>query len=298
MNLTGFLPAGWMTKMNEGEGKTIGEILDGLIERLEKTSDTPGLDARELLAHVVNRPGSWVMAHPEVTFPGAEVTTLMALASRVERGEPLPYILGRWEFYGLEFEVTPDVLIPRPETELLVEHAITWLQKHPKNRRAADIGTGSGCIGIALAVNLPDLHIYASDISPQAVGLARRNAEANGVAERMEFLCCDLLPPDSEFDLVVANLPYIPTGTLHRLPVFRREPTLALDGGRDGLDLIRRFLSTAPGRLAPGGLILMEIEASQGTAALSLACDAFSEAEIHLHKDLAGYDRILEVHGR
>ncbi len=111
----------------------------------------------------------------------------------------------------------------------------------------------------------------------------------------MEFLCCDLFPPDAEFDLIVANPPYIPTKTLHKLPIFGREPTLALDGGTDGLDLIRRLLTAAPDRLVPGGLLLMEIEASEGPAALSLACDIFSEAEIHLHKDLAGRDRILEI---
>ena len=111
----------------------------------------------------------------------------------------------------------------------------------------------------------------------------------------MEFICCDLFPPETEFDLIVANLPYIPTKTLQKLPIFGREPTMALDGGPDGLQLIRGLLTAAPDRLVPGGLLLMEIEASEGAAALSLACDSFAEAEIHLHKDLAGRDRILEV---
>jgi release factor glutamine methyltransferase len=187
------------------------------------------------------------------------------------------------------------VLIPRPETELLVERAIAWLQSHPDQRYAADVGTGSGCIGIALAVNVPDLQVMAIDISSDALEMARRNAIKNGVGQRMEFACCDLFPPEAEFDLIVANLPYIPTKTLQKLPIFGSEPTVALDGGADGLDLIQRLLTAAPDRLVPGGLLLMEIEASEGPSALSLACDVFAESEIHLHKDLAGRDRILEI---
>jgi release factor glutamine methyltransferase len=294
MNLTVYLPAAWMM-MNKIGGMTIGAALDDLIFRLEKTSDTAGLDAQVLLARVLDRPRSWVMAHPEVSLTRKRVAALETLVTRLEGGAPLPYVLGRWEFFGLQFEVTPDVLIPRPETELLVERAIGWLQAHPDRRRAADIGTGSGCIGIALAANVPELRVTATDISAEALKMARRNAMKNGVSHHVEFMCCDLFPPELEFDLIVANLPYIPSRTLHTLPIFGREPTLALDGGTDGLDLIRRFLTAAPDRLVPGGLLLMEIEAAEGSAALSLACDTFAEAEIHLHKDLAGRDRILEV---
>ena len=129
--------------------------------------------------------------------------------------------------FGLEFGVTPDVLIPRPETELLVERAVAWLRSHPGRRHAADVGTGSGCIGIALAANVPDLQVMASDISSDAVKMARRNAVKNSVATRVEVLCCDLFPPQSEFDLIVANLPYIPTKTLHKLPIYGHEPTMA-----------------------------------------------------------------------
>lgn len=281
--------------MGKSGPNTIGTAFDDLISRLENNSDTPGLDAQVLLACVMGRPRSWVMAHPEASLTRSRITALEALVARLESGDPLPYVLGHWEFFGLEFEITPDVLIPRPETELLVECAIAWLRLHPARRRAADIGTGSGCIGIALAANIPNLQVMASDISPEAVEVARRNAVKYGVEPRMEFRCCDLLPQEAEFDLIVANLPYIPTNTLHGLSIYGREPTVALDGGSDGLDLIRRLLAIAPDRLVPGGLLLMEIEASGGQAALSLACDIFTEAEIHLHKDLAGRERILEV---
>jgi release factor glutamine methyltransferase len=280
---------------NKKGGRTVGTALDDLILRLEKHSDSPSLDAQEVMARVMDRPRSWVMAHPEAPLTPKRAVALETLVVGLERGEPLPYILGRWEFFGLAFEVTPDVLIPRPETELLVERAIAWLQAHPDFRHVADVGTGSGCIGIALAVNIPDLHVMGSDISSAALKMAQRNAVKNGVEQRMELVRCDLFPPETEFDLIIANLPYIPTKALHKLPIYGREPTMALDGGEDGLQLIRGLLTAAPERLVPGGVLLMEIEESEGAAALSLAYDSFVEAEIHLHKDLAGRDRILEV---
>jgi len=277
-----------------GEG-TVGSALQDLTCRLEKHSDSPGLDAQEVLARLLERSRAWVMAHPEALLTPKRLAALETLAAGLERGEPLPYVLGRWEFFGLEFDVTPDVLIPRPETELLVERAIGWLKVHPERRHAADVGTGSGCIGIALAANIPDLQVMGSDISPEAVKMAQHNAAKHGVGSRTEFLLCDLFPPETEYDLIVANLPYIPTRTLHKLSIYGREPTMALDGGSDGLQLIRGLLTAAPDRLLPGGLLLLEIEASEGPAALSLACDGFVKAEIHLHKDLAGRDRILEI---
>ena len=295
MKRTDCLPAVWLMMTNNIGATSVGSVLEDLISRLEKNSDTSSLDAQVLLARVLDRPRSWVMAHPEAYLDCNQIAALEQLVIRLEGGNPLPYVLGRWEFFGLEFEVTPDVLITRPETELLAERAIGWLHVHPDRRHAADIGSGSGCIGIALAANIPDLQVMGSDISAEAVEMARHNANKNGVEQRMEFVCCDLFPPEAEFDLIVANLPYVPTGTLHSLPIYGREPTLALDGGADGFNLIRRFLAAAPDRLVPGGLLLMEIEASEGPLAVALACDAFAEAEIHLHKDLSGLDRILEV---
>jgi release factor glutamine methyltransferase len=287
--------------MNKAGGKAVGELFEDLIFRLGKISDTPGLDAQGLLSHVMVRPPAWVMAHPETCLGRSRVDTLENLVARLEKGEPLPYVLGNWEFFGLGFEVTPDVLVPRPETELLVERALAWLGGRELQNgecRVLDVGTGCGCIAISLAVNVPRIRMTATDISPAALVVARRNAEKWHVSDRITFLQADLIP-DAQvmepFFLIIANPPYIPTRTLHRLPIYGREPTLALDGGSDGLNLIRRILAKAPERLIPGGLLLMEIEASQGPAALSLACDLFAEAEIHLHKDLAGRDRILEV---
>lgn len=294
--------------------------------RLGKFSDTPALDEQVLLAHVLDKPRAWLLAHPEATLTPTQERALEEALRQLESGVPLPYVLGKWEFFGLEFKVTPEVLIPRPETELLVETAISWLQQRPAiNRRdrdtksaacpgrqareadlgmlrVIDIGTGSGCIAIALAANLPELRVEATDISPEAIDVAKRNAKNFCVSNRIEFLCCNLFPIAGTFDfrlstfnMIVANLPYIPTETLHNLPVYGREPTIALDGGADGLDIIRRLLVEAPRHLAPGGLILLEIEASQGAKVLSLAQDAFAEAEIHLHRDLSDHDRLLEI---
>ena len=298
---TACLPAGWWMVTDKAGGQTIGETLDGLISRLEKTSEMPGLDAQVLLARLLDRPRSWVLAHPEAPLTGNQFSALEALVARREGGEPLPYILGTWEFFGLEFEVTPDVLIPRPETELLVERAITWLRKLGPGRRelrVLDVGAGSGCIAISLAVNVPGLSITATDISLAALKVARCNAEKMDVSGCITFLEADLFPNliiSDPFLLVVANPPYIPTRTLPKILAYGREPTLALDGGSDGLALIRRIIAKAPDRLCSGGLLLMEIEASAGPAVFSLASAAFPKAQIHLHKDLAGHDRLLEV---
>jgi release factor glutamine methyltransferase len=270
--------------------------------RLASISDTPDLDASVLIAHVLNKPRTWVMAHPELTLTTEQQKQLSESLTRLENGEPFPYLLGHWEFFSLDFDVTPDVLIPRPETELLVEKAIVWLQESPVRRTIADIGTGSGVIAVSMAVKVPDTDILATDISAKALKVAKRNAENLGVSNNIEFIECDLLPDKDTFinnhlpfDLICANLPYIPTQTLSRLPVFGREPTVALDGGADGLDLFRRLLNIAPDWLAPNALILLEIEATLGIHVLNLAYDMFGQAEIHLHQDLTGRDRLLEI---
>lgn len=277
-------------------------ILSEITARLESTSDTAALDASVLLAHILDKPRTWVMAHPELALNVEQQQNLDNTLQRLETGEPFPYVLGHWEFFGMEFDITPDVLIPRPETELLVEKAIAWLQESPVRRTVADIGTGSGAIAVSIAANVQDSYVLATDISSEVLTIARKNAHKFHVDNRIEFVQCDLFPAqpesfstDQHLDLICANLPYIPTETLRTLPIYGREPTLALDGGRDGLDLYRKLLNLAPGWLAPNGLILLEIEATQGIKALNLACDTFSEAEIHLHQDLTGRDRLLEI---
>ncbi|MDD5370049.1 MAG: peptide chain release factor N(5)-glutamine methyltransferase [Anaerolineaceae bacterium] len=264
--------------------------------RLEGRSETPSLDAQILLAGVLGKPRTWVLAHPEICLSVDQACCWERDLARLETGEPLPYVLGSWEFYGLAFEVNASVLIPRPETELLVERALEWLGDHPDRRRAVDVGTGTGCIAITLAERIPHLEVTAIDCSAPALETARRNAQQHGVAARMNLQLGDLLKGVwQSFDLVCANLPYIPTRTLLELPIYRKEPATALDGGPDGLDVLRRFFAQAPQRLAPGGLLLAEIEARQGEAGLGLARSAFPGAEVEVVQDLAGLDRLVSV---
>ncbi len=272
----------------------ITQALRELSSQLAAVSETPSLDAQTLLAHVLGSSRAWVLAHPEAGLNPGQEEALRAAGARLAGGEPLPYILGHWEFYGLDFILTPDVLIPRPETELLVARALEWLRAHPNRRSAADIGTGSGCIAISLAVNLPDLHVLATDVSAAALEVAKANAEMHNVTKCIQFLPAELttLQP---IDLIVANLPYIPTPRLESLAVARREPRLALDGGPDGLDAIRGLMPTAGQWLAPGGCCLLEIDASQGEAAWKLAQSFFPGAKISIIPDLAGLDRLMVV---
>jgi len=258
-------------------------------------SDTPTLDAQVLLAHVLGVSRAWVLAHPDASLSPEEQLGLEEGMGRLEAGELLPYVLGHWEFYGLDFTLTPATLIPRPETELLVEQALDWLGAHPQCL-AADVGAGSGCIAVALAAHHPGLQVIATDISLPALRVAQQNAAKHEILERVWPVQCDLLPAISRpLDLICANLPYIPIETLRSLRLARREPELALSGGLDGLALIRRLLALAPRHLAPGGLLLMEIEATQGGAARTLAQSAFPQARVELLPDLAGHDRLIRI---
>ena len=269
-------------------------VLSQIRSRLEGLSETAALDAQVLLAHLLGRPRAWVIAHPELVLTPVQLSELENALARLEQGEPLPYVLGHWEFYGLDFWVTPATLIPRPETELLVERAIEWLRMQPGSRLVVDVGAGTGCIAVALAARFPDLHLLACDLSLEALEVAQKNIKRHGVQDRVICLQTDLLPAASRrFDLICANLPYIPSATLQSLRVARWEPSLALDGGQDGLDQIRRLLHGAPAVLAFGGLLLLEIEATQGAAAVELARSAFTQANVTLIHDLADRDRLI-----
>jgi release factor glutamine methyltransferase len=290
----------------------VPETLQRIALQLESLSESAALDAQVLLAHVMGVSRAWVLAHPEAEISHRQRQALQSAVERLQGGEALPYVIGHWEFFGLDFALSRDVLIPRPETELLVEQGLTWLRTHPGRRWAADVGTGSGCIAISLAALIPALHVLATDLSPAALKVAQFNASKHAVADRIHFFCADLLDiqlpahsdqpsafrPPARFqpiDLIAANLPYIPSERLENLEVARREPRLALDGGVDGLDLVRRLLRQAPGMLAPGGMLLMEIDAAYGETARGLAQATFPEAEIGVLRDLAGLDRLVVV---
>jgi release factor glutamine methyltransferase len=295
------LPPGWMMKSKTIRLQTIGDTIEKIAFRLKKISETPELDSQVLLARLLDQPRSWVLAHPESTMSKDQLVSLEKQIVRLEDKEPLPYVLGAWEFFGLEFDIDSDVLIPRPETEQLVERALEWLMRRDVRGReikVLEVGTGSGCIAISLAKKFPELSIIATDLSSAALAVARINAEKFNVSNSIQFIEADLfskplIPYD--FLMILANLPYIPTKILHKTRVYGCEPSLALDGGADGLELIRPFIKEVPNWLVTGGLLLMEIEASEGAAVFSLASSAFPEARLYIYKDIAGHDRLLEV---
>jgi release factor glutamine methyltransferase len=280
---------------------TIKQVLHEASARLRPATDAPRLEAEVLLGRVLSVSRTALLAHPERLVKAGQQARFSEFVRRRAEGFPLPYLTGHIEFYGLAFEVTPDVLIPRPETEILVDLA---LERRPAT--VVDAGTGSGCIAVALAVRLPECTITAVDISPAALAVARRNVARHGVAERVELILGDLLTPcPGPVDLIVSNPPYVPAGERPSLPASVRmhEPWLALDGGPDGLAVIRRLLVQAPAVLRrpepaegrAGGALLIEIGADQGPAALRLASAAFPRAELRVHTDLARRDRVLEV---
>lgn len=272
---------------------TLGAALREGVDGLRAVTDAPHLEAELLLAHVANLPRAALLAHPDRPLVAAQRRRYRTLVRRRAAGYPLPYLTGRVEFYGLEFAVSPDVLIPRPETETLVDLA---LARQP--RTVLDVGTGSGCVAVALAVHLPAVRVVATDLSAPALRVAAANARRHGVAERVRLIRCDLAGPlVGPFDLLVTNPPYVAEREWASLAesVRRHEPRLALDGGPDGLDVIRRLLAAAPRLLRADGALLVEIGAGQGAAAEALARSLLPEARVAIYPDLAGRPRVLEA---
>jgi release factor glutamine methyltransferase len=275
---------------------TVSEAMQQAAAVFMTYSDSARLDAGVLLSHILKRPRTWVVAHPETTLDAKERSGFERSLKDAAAGTPLPYLVGHQEFFGLDFYVDRAVLIPRPETELLVELALKWFTEHPDQRVAADIGTGSGCIAVSLAANLPDVIVYAGDISEMALKVAEKNVRHHRVGNRVHLACGDLadvLP--QPVDVLCANLPYIPSAALEELVIARYEPHQALDGGADGLVFIRRLLEQAPGWVKPGGLILLEIQIGQGPAVIRLAHEDIRATAIQCHPDLAGVDRVVSI---
>src|SRR5574341_1272491 len=265
-------------------------------------ADSPRLTAEALLAHVLGVSRAQLLSRPEYAVPPQLLADYEALIARAAVGEPLAYLTGHREFCGLDFLIDARVLVPRPESELLVDlalsprHLVTLSADIPQ---ILDVGTGSGCLAVTLTVRLPSARLTALDVSADALALARLNAGRHSVADRITFLQSNLLSTFhfllATCHLLIANLPYIPTAELQRLPVSKHEPALALDGGPDGLDLIRRLLADAPRVMAPRGRLLLEINDAKGAEAFDLARAAFPSAQIELHKDFAGLDRALAI---
>lgn len=280
------------------QGNTIREVLAAAVQRLTKARcDTPRLDAEVLLAHVLDKDRSWLYLWPEFELDHRQYNCFSEFITRRERHEPVAYLTGSKSFFALEFLVNSATLIPRPETELLVETALQ-LVNFNERLTIADIGAGSGCIAIALATQLTDARLFAIDVSPQAIQVAWRNAERHQVLDKITFLIGNLLSPlGCPVDLIVSNPPYIRQAELGltMAEVHRYEPHLALDGGLDGMLIIRQLLAQAKERLKPAGTLLVEIGATQGDTVRELATTHFPKATITIKKDLAGLDRLLVV---
>jgi release factor glutamine methyltransferase len=249
-----------------------------------------------MLANILGKQRTWVVAHDEVELSSAELKDFKSGIRLRRRGTPLPYILGRWEFYGRSFRITEEVLIPRPETELLVEGAINYLRANPGKGTLVDIGTGSGCVAVSIAADFPSIRVYATDISYSALCLARENASKLGASRNMHFFQMDLtFATKGPFDVVCANLPYVPSRDLKGLEVGQWEPHSALDGGIDGLSNIQNLMEDLPRVTKPGSLILLEIGHGMGVACKDLAKKWFPKGKIKIQADLAGRDRLLSI---
>ncbi len=254
------------------------------------------IDAGEaglLLQYVLGRSSAWIYAHGDATLGPVELERYRALVARRAAGEPVAYLTGRRGFWTLELEVTPDTLIPRPETELLVEQALERLEPGVP-AQVADLGTGSGVIALAIAAERPLARLVAVDRSPEALAVARRNADANALAGRVDFLAGDWFAPlqGRRFDLVASNPPYIAEDDPHlSRGDLRHEPPSALASGHDGLDAIRAIVAAAPAYLQPGGWLLLEHGFDQGAAVRALLVGGGFEA-VATVADLEGRDRV------
>jgi release factor glutamine methyltransferase len=256
----------------------------------EARQEIPPAEARLLLGHLLQRAAAWLEAHRDETLTPADAERFAALVARRAAGEPVAYLLGAREFFGRDFAVTPDVLIPRPETELLVDIAVEKVGAHG-TVSILDLGTGSGCLAVTLALELPQARVTAVDVSPAALAVARGNAARLGA--RVEFAASDwfaALRP-ARFDLIVANPPYIAAGDPHLAQGdLRFEPAGALTDHADGLAAIRRIVATAPAWLAPGGWLFLEHGYDQAAAVHALFAAA-GFAAIEQRSDLAGIVR-------
>ena len=272
-------------------------LANAIFSLTEAGCDTPRLDAEVLLAHVLGHERSWLFArYNDPITPSAQHTFDELVARRVRR-EPVAYIIGHREFYGLDFVVTPDVLIPRPETEHLIERIIASVPLDAAVR-IVDVGTGSGCIAVTLATQLPNAKIWAVDKSIDALKIARQNAMQHGVVERITFVEGDLLTTlAGTWDIIVSNPPYVTDDEwADTMPEVRDfEPRLALTAGSDGLDVIQRLFEQAQDVINPAGCMLVEIGHLQGPTTADMAKNMFPTANVKINTDLAGHDRYVFI---
>jgi len=277
---------------------TIGEALRNASVRLEPIGGTGRLDAAFLLAHAGGVTRQEMLAHGGRPLAPDVAERFEALVAQRERGMPLPYVTGEAGFYGRMFAVDPRVLVPRPETEIAIEWAVRHLRAIGREAgRAADIGTGSGAIAVTLACELPDLDVFATDVSTDALTVARSNAARNNVFQHITVFHGDLatpLLPYAPFDCVIANLPYVPSAECAAAPdPVSFEPLQARDGGPDGLDLYRRLVPALPSLVAPRGIAILEAAPGNVHALEALVRAALPSAGCEVVRDYGDHERFV-----
>ena len=282
----------------QAEAASIGTTIARAAAQLSAAGiDDARLEAEVLFAHATGSRRSHVLATMRDDAPAAALDAFGRLLTRRLAREPLAYITGHREFYGIDIACAPGALIPRPESEMLVDIAVREIERRGTSLRIADIGTGSGAIAIAIAKHAPGARVTAIDASSDALDLARKNAQSRGVLARIELREGDLLEGAGEFDVIVANLPYVSEAEWPDLqPEIRdHEPRHALVGGPDGTEVIERLLRQADGHLASCGLLACEIGATQGDAVRGMVQQAFPQGSVDVVRDLAGLDRVVTV---
>jgi release factor glutamine methyltransferase len=280
---------------------TIQKLLNWITEYFtQKGIDSPRLSGELLLSHVLKLSRIELYTLFDRVVEQDKLDILRGMVKRCGSHEPLAYLIGRCEFYSLSFKITPDCLIPRPETELLVERAIEFLRKRTGTQQVLDLCTGSGCIAIAIAKNYKDCLVTATDICDKALAIAAENAAAMKLSDKIRYLCGDLFAPliegiESKFDLIVSNPPYVSETEFAKLEPNVRdyEPRRALYGGVDGLDVYRRILNQAGDFLKPDGALMMEIGYAQGPAIRELIESSGQFAPARIEKDLSKNDRVV-----
>ncbi len=298
--MTANRPAG-----NQGvEAWTIGRLLAWTQQHLEARSvDEPRLSAELLLSEAMGCRRIDLYARFDDEPTDQQRAAFRQMVIEAAEHKPIAYLIGHKEFYSLDFKVTPDVLIPRPETELLVERALQWCREHERERyEVLDLCTGSGCVAVAIAKRQPTAFVVASDVSEKALAVAVENAERHGVTDRVRCLQADMLDlpddaaPESGFDVILANPPYIAEADRETLPpnVRKHEPPIALYAGKDGLEAYRRIAGKVGEYLRPGGAVIVEVGCDQAEAVEAILTADAGAQSLTRHKDLAGIDRVIQ----
>jgi release factor glutamine methyltransferase len=270
------------------------EVLKLASEHLGKHgSESARLDAEVMLARALGLRRLDLYLQFDRPLSETELGVYRAQVARRAHGEPVAYVVGHKEFMALDFEVTPAVLVPNPDTEMLVQLAVAWARESGRPLRVADVGTGSGCIAVAVAHYAPDVEVWASDVSGEALEVAARNVARHALEQRIHLSRGDLMEPlPGTFDLVCANLPYLAAGAPLPAEVLS-QPTVALYAEGDGAELVARLLEAAPPRLNPGGRVLLEVDPSILLQVLDVARRIFEHYQ--MHNDLGGHERVLEA---